>query len=146
MDEELTCLTLESEGPSSPEPRHEAEIEIAAKGGSHAGRQSGRSLSGSGSSDQGPSLRDSPAKLAEVASPEFPKSPIPNQSDLQATSFRLQLGGLLSQSGHARPIPGDFQCFALNMSFMVIIIRFWFGFKERFWLFYSSLIKFKFPR
>ena len=110
MDEELTCLTLESEGPSSPEPRHEAEIEIAAKGGSHAGRRSGRSLSGSGSSDQGrgPSLRDSPAKLAELASPDFPKSPTPNQSDLQATSLQLQLGGLLSHSGHAKPIAGNF--------------------------------------
>ena len=110
MDEELTCLTLASEGPGSPEPRHEAEIEIAAKGGSHAERRSGRSESGSGSSDQGrgPSLRDSPAKLAELASPDFPKSPIPNQSDLQATSLRLQLGGLLSHSGHARPIAGNF--------------------------------------
>ena len=105
MDEELTCLTLERDGPSSPEPRHEAEIEIAAKGGSSAGRRSGRSESGSGSSDQGrgPSLRDSPAKLAELVSPEFPKSPIQNQSDLQATSFRLKLGGLLSHWGHARP-------------------------------------------
>ena len=103
-------MTLEREGPSSPEPRHEAEIEIAAKGGSHAGRRSGRSLSGSGISDQGPgpSLRDSPAKLAELASPDFPKSPTPNQSDLQATSLQLQLGGLLSHSGYARSIAGNF--------------------------------------
>ena len=112
MDEELTCLTLEREGPSSREPRHEAEIEIeiGAKGGSHAGRRSGRSLSGSGSSDQGrgPSLRDSPAKLAELASPDFPKSPTSNQSDLQATSLQLQLGGLLSHSGYARSIAGKF--------------------------------------
>ena len=120
MDEELTCLTLESEGPSSPEPRHEAEIEIAAKGGSNAGRRSGRSESGSNSSDQGrgPSLRDSPAKLAEIASPDFPKSPI--QSDLQATSFRLQLGGLQSHSGHARPIAGHFELLVSSLSFTVI--------------------------
>jgi len=103
-DEELRCLT-NKEGPISPEPRYEAEIENAAKGGARF--RSGFSESESGGSDQGrgPSLRDSPARITELASPDYHKSPIPNQSELQATSFRLQLGGLLA--GHTKPIPGS---------------------------------------
>jgi len=104
--EELTHLALQIEEPSSPEPEHEAEIEIAARGGTYSGQKSGRSEYGSGSSDQGrgPSLRDSPAGFAEVSSPDFAKSHLPQHSDLQASSFRLQLGGILPP---ARPGSGS---------------------------------------
>ena len=101
----MTHLALQREDPSSPEPEHEAEIEIAAKGGTFARHKSGRSESGSGSSDQGrgPSLRDSPAGFIEASSPDFAKSHLPQHSDLQASSFRLQLGGILPP---ARPGSG----------------------------------------
>ena len=117
-DEELRCLT-NKEGPISPEPRYEAEIENAAKGGARF--RSGFSESESGGSDQGrgPSLRDSPARITELASPDYHKSPIPNQSELQATSFRLQLGGLLA--GHTKPIPGIYLFF--NFCLLVTAIK-----------------------
>ena len=104
--EELTHLALQIEEPSSPEPEYEAEIEIAARGGTFAGQKSGRSEYESGSSDQGrgPSLRDSPAGLTELSSPDFAKSHLPLHSDLQASSFRLQLGGILPP---ARPGSGS---------------------------------------
>ena len=74
----------------SPEPKHEAEIEIAANGG--------QSESGSSDQGRGPSLRDSPATVKERGQE--------SEQEVHSTTFRLQLGGLLSQTGHTRQTSG----------------------------------------
>ena len=79
----------------SPESKHETEIEFASNGG-----QGGCGQSESGSSDQGcgPSLRDSPANVKERGQE--------SEQEVHSTTFRLQLGGLLSQTGHTRQTSG----------------------------------------
>ena len=91
----LACLTQEPKNLYSPEPKHVAEIEIAANGGQGGCWQS---ISGSSDQGQGPSLRDSQATAKEHGQE--------SEQEVHSTTFRLQLGGLLSQTGHTRQTSG----------------------------------------
>ena len=79
----------------SPEPKHETEIEIAANGGTGG---CGQSVSGSSDQGRGSSIRDSPATVKEGGQE--------SEQEVHSTTFRLQLGGLLSQTGHTRQTSG----------------------------------------
>jgi len=96
-DEEVRSLTAEAgPGNATPEPRNEKEIEIAASLGPRRKRCSGFSVSDDSGSGCSEDACRSAVEGLNITSP-VPARPVPAQLEGDgASSFRLQLGGLVS--------------------------------------------------